>query len=173
MENKYLKLAKLVETSNGELKPNSGVAMDSDVDTTRPKDMENEHPPRENGDLSLNKVPAGNIPENKITESLPTGSGGIPEKKVEGELPAKKAEAENTGEIDVELVKIAAALGNKEAIKALTPEEKVASPEETSHPHKETVENIVKLAEAGVVEAQDYISKTEGLMPGLLDTIIQ
>lgn len=123
---KYMKLAKLVETNNGKMNVNSGVAITGDVDTHRGKDMDNQNPPRENGDLSLNKMPMGEIPEHKIEGALPASGNGIPSKKVEGKLPAKKAEAENNEEemIDMDLVKIAATLGNKEAIEYM---EKVAN----------------------------------------------
>ena len=112
---KYMKLAKLVETNNGSLGVNSGVAITGDVDTHRGKDMDNQQTPRENGDLSKNKMPMGEVPEHKIEGSLPASGNGIPTTEVKGKLPAKKAEAEEET-INMELVKIAAALGNVEAM---------------------------------------------------------
>lgn len=51
-------------------------------------------------------------------------------------------------------------------------EPKVASAEETVS-HKEAVLGILKLAEAGVAEAKDYLVATETLMPGMLDGLIK
>ena len=66
------------------------------------------------------------------------------------------------------MIKMAGILGNKEALDIIAGSEKIAKVK-TESPYKENAEALVKLAEAGVPEAADFLVKFESVFPGLGD----